>query len=253
MLNRAIPFLCCAAIVCGQTALSFEVASVRPAETKVADFRMQGEQVVFRMPMYMLVQFAFRVKPNQYVGPDWMKTTAFDIEAKTAGVATQDQVFDMLQPLLVERFGLRFHRETKERDVYALVVAKGGIKARELRAEEDPTLVKTASGTVGGRGMMVGPGARGMAYTATTPGFLAQVLVDKFDLPVVDRTNLMGRYFLRFDDAWPRQQEGQLSPEDAHFQFILEQLRELGLSLEKQKGPTEMLIIDHIEKTPTAN
>jgi uncharacterized protein (TIGR03435 family) len=255
MLNRAITFFCSAAILCGQAAPSFEVAIIRPSEHGVMDLQIRGNQLsISRMDMYMLVQFGFRVKPNQYTVPDWAKTTAYDVEAKFAEGATQDQVFDMLQPLLIERFGLRFHRETRERDVYAIVVAKGGIKARELRSDEDPTIVKTATGIFGGKGTMIAPGNRAMTYTATTPASLAQALMDKFDLPVVDRTNLTARYFLQFDDPLPGLLQGQgVSYEDARLQAIQEQLQGQGLRLEKQRAPTEMLIIDHLEKTPTAN
>ncbi len=255
MLNRAVTFFWGAAMLCGQAPPTFEVASIRPSEHGVMDLQIRGNQLsIRRMDMYMLVQFAFRVSPNQYTVPEWAKTTAYDIEARFTEGATQNQVFEMLQPLLIERFGVRYHRETKERDVYALVVAKGGIKARALRPDEDPTIVKTASGSSGGKGMMVAPGNRAMTYTATTPAFLAQTLMDKFDLPVVDRTNLTGRYHLHFDDPLPGLLQGQgVSYEDARLQAIQEQLQEQGLRIEKQRASAEMLIIDHLERTPTAN
>src|SRR6185369_4631886 len=51
----------------------------------------------------------------------------------------------MLQALLADRFKLTVHRETKDQPAYALVVAKGGIKAKEVPADaEVPSLIPAA-------------------------------------------------------------------------------------------------------------
>ena len=71
---------------------------------------------------------AYRVRSFQISGPQWMNTTRFDIFAKLPGGASPDQVLEMLQTLLAERFRLVLHRESKEFPVYMLVVGKEGPK-----------------------------------------------------------------------------------------------------------------------------
>src|SRR3954468_11632842 len=85
-----------------------------------------------------LIMAAYKVKQHQVTGPDWMKNQRFDILAKMPEGATKEQVPEMLQGLLSERFGLTFHKEMKEQSVYGLVVAKGGPKLKESSTEEEP-------------------------------------------------------------------------------------------------------------------
>ena len=73
---------------------------------------------------------AFQIKVYQVSGPDSM-TERFDISAKLPAGAKEDQVADMLKSLLVERFGMKFHMEKKDFPVYALLVGKNGIKAKQ--------------------------------------------------------------------------------------------------------------------------
>jgi hypothetical protein len=95
-----------------------------------------------------LVRMAYRVKSYQVAGPDWIKTERHDIVAKLPEGASRDQVPEMLQSLLADRFKLTLHREQKEHAVYALVVGKGGLKLKE--AGPDPTLCTSDSPSSGG-------------------------------------------------------------------------------------------------------
>lgn len=141
-----------------QTAPSphFEVASVKPSAldmTKLAaEVRATGQmpkigahfegsraEYIF-MGLKELIAEAYRVKPFQITGPDWLNNPAgqrFDILAKMPDGATKAQAPKMLQALLADRFKLAVHLENKEHAVLALVVAKGGAKLRESPA--DPT------------------------------------------------------------------------------------------------------------------
>src|SRR3954452_12602697 len=85
-----------------------------------------------------LIMVAYKVKQHQVVGPDWMKNQRFDILAKLPEGATKEQVPEMLQGLLAERFGLTFHKEMKEQSVYGLLVGKGGPKMKESAKEDEP-------------------------------------------------------------------------------------------------------------------
>jgi uncharacterized protein (TIGR03435 family) len=80
---------------------------------------------------------AYKVKRHQVVAPDWVFTERYDILAKMPEGSNKDQVPEMLQLLLAERFGLKFHRESKEQSIYALVVGKGGHKMKEAPPDED--------------------------------------------------------------------------------------------------------------------
>ena len=84
------------------------------------------------MPLKNLIQSAYRVKSYQVSGPAWLDSERFEIIAKLPEGASQEQVPEMLQKLLQERFGLKLHRETKELPIYALVVGKNGPKLEEV-------------------------------------------------------------------------------------------------------------------------
>lgn len=81
-----------------------------------------------------LIWRAFDVFPPHITGPDWIigpGSPRFDIAAKLPQGATEEQIPAMLQALLVDRFKLAYHLETKEQPGYGLVVAKGGLKLTE--------------------------------------------------------------------------------------------------------------------------
>jgi uncharacterized protein (TIGR03435 family) len=83
------------------------------------------------MALKELMQVAYKVKPFQISGPDWISSTRFDIKAKMPAGSSKDDAPLMLQSLLEDRFKLSVHRETKDHPVLALVVGKGGPKMKE--------------------------------------------------------------------------------------------------------------------------
>src|SRR5260370_14808764 len=129
--------------------MAFEVASIKPAAPLNPRQLMMGQQRVgmkvdaarvdiANLSLADLVRIAYRVKPYQIAGPDWMKGDRFDILGKLPEGASPDQVPEMLQELLAQRFKLAVHRETKEHAVYALVVGKNGPKLVEAPADAVP-------------------------------------------------------------------------------------------------------------------
>ena len=159
-------------------------------------------------------------------GAGWLDSDRFDLEAKAEG-ANENQLRQMLQALLVERFKLVVHRETKEMPVYALMVGKNGTKLHEWK-EGDP-LPAFGSG-----------GHPNNFRDRGTMQRLADVLSGgpAVGRPVLDKTGLKGVYV--FYVEW-----------DADEDF-LPAMQQLGLKLESQKGPVDILAIDRIEK-PGAN
>src|SRR5215470_18005259 len=155
-----LTILCCSVLLLpslmfsqAATALSFEVASIKPSQeitpalgkAVIASGKLHiGMSVdaarveIGFMSLADLIPIAFAVKPYQVSGPEWMKVQRFDILAKMPDGATKEQVPEMLQALLGERFKLKVHRENRDYAVYGLVVGKGGSKLKETPPDTDP-------------------------------------------------------------------------------------------------------------------
>jgi uncharacterized protein (TIGR03435 family) len=134
--------------------LTFEVASVKPsppmdmakmaAEIQAGRMPRMGPHVdaaraeYHYMPLKALIAVAYDVKQYQITGPPWLATERFDIAAKMPDGASKDDAPKMLQALLAERFKLAAHRETQERPVLALLVAKDGPKLKESPPDTEP-------------------------------------------------------------------------------------------------------------------
>jgi uncharacterized protein (TIGR03435 family) len=218
---------------------AFEVASVKfaPPDRRSSTLTTpQGTQITETgISLAILIQLAFGLEQNQVSGPDWIQSQTYDIAAKTEGEVslTKEQMRPLLQQLLAERFRLTFHHETKAFPGYGLVVAKGGSK---LQAAKE--------GVSKGGGYILRDGIR---VPSATTKMLAGMLAISLRQPVVDKTGIAGDYEIKMSFA----------PEDASdatlpsiFTAVQEQL---GLKLEAQKVPLEMLVVDHAERTPTEN
>jgi uncharacterized protein (TIGR03435 family) len=149
-------FIACG-VACGQTAktkLAFDVATVKPSPPldpqKIAADMQAGKMPhigVFvsasraeyiQMPLKRLIAIAYKVKPYQITGPEWLGNERFDIAATMPEGATKDDAPAMLQTLLEERFKLTAHLETQDHKVLALVVGKGGPKLKETSEQPKP-------------------------------------------------------------------------------------------------------------------
>ena len=148
-----------AAVALAQTKTTFEVASIKPAapldraallaaiqngETPKIGPRVDGARAEYiYMALQDLIVLAYKVKPNQITGPDWIANQRFDIFAKLPDGASKDDAPRMLQALLEDRFKLALHRESKEHPVLALVVGEGGPKMKE--SPETPPAIDPAA------------------------------------------------------------------------------------------------------------
>ena len=189
----------------------------------------------------------------------------------------------MLQELLADRFKLTLHHETRQLPVYALVVAKNGPKLEE--AKDDASAPPGAPGAPGGPGprrgvrMTMGGGEQQLSFQDSALPFLAELLSHTLGRTVLDRTGLTGRY--NFNLHWvpdmgmsrmggpgpggpgpvgaagPGGNEppatGAPPPADSSGPSIFTALQEqLGLKLQSEKGPVDVLVIDHVEE-PSEN
>ncbi len=185
-----------------------------------------------------LIAAAWDLGPGQLSGPAWLSTDRYDIAAKTSPQATQAELRLMLQSL-ADRFRLATHRETKELAVYALVVAKGGVKLRASKGDQQsPVLFAPPSRLIGQGSTMQG---------------LANALGRPAGRKVVDQTGVAGTF--DFSLVWspdvgagPGGQTVDNGP--SIFTAVQEQL---GLRLEPQKSQVEIPVVDHAEKIPVAN
>jgi len=197
----------------------------------------------------MLVRWAFEMQETRILGgPAWFNTTMFDIEAKADGSvdaamhglssdAGRAQKKRMLQALLADRFKLMTHIETRELPVYALVVAKGGPKLGAIQT----------SGTTINTGR-----ARMEVQGSNSVGLLAEELAKVVGRVVVDKTGIEGRYNLKLswtpdDGAGPTPGGGSSAAADFGPSIFTALAEQLGLKLESEKGPVEVLVIDHVD------
>jgi uncharacterized protein (TIGR03435 family) len=235
---------------------AFDVATIKPTEPDAKAGRyitMQGTNrfVVKYYTLKLLIAAAYNLSPKVISGgPAWVDSAHFDILALTPGETrpTQPEQMAMLRTLLAERFKLTFHREQRDFSIYALEVAKGGPKLKEISAPaSDPVqLIST-----------VYPQRIHLpAKNATMADFASLLQRALLDRPVVDHTGLTGRYDFDLDWAPDETQFGgevPVAPADAQappFFTAIEQ--QIGLHLEAMRGNVQALVIDHAEP-PGAN
>lgn len=223
----------------GQPSQHFDVAVIRPSQVAMdagTSFRLfeGGRLKITNEPVRLLIRLAFRLQDTQIVGgPAWIETDRYDIEAKTGSPEKirPDQVGALMQSLLAERFNLRFRRETREMTASALVAARGG-----------PKLKQSAEGEASGANTSGGPHKSQLIATATTMEVLAGYVGNRLNRIVVDKTGLKDSYDFTLDWA-PDEAPDSLVPP------LITALREqLGLRLEAQKVPVEVLVIEGIAR-----
>jgi uncharacterized protein (TIGR03435 family) len=187
-----------------------------------------------------LIQEAFDLKRYAVIMPASSVPTAFyDITAKAEGndSLTRDQFRPLLQKLLADRFGLKVHRETRELPIYAMVIGKGGRKFHESDPEEP---VKNLGGVYGRN--------QSIEFQQGTMEMLADRI--SVDRPVIDKTGLTGKYTVKLVATPEFRIANNPQPDDLSVFDAIQQ--QLGLKLEAQKAPIEVLVVDHVEK-PSGN
>lgn len=216
---------------------AFEVASIKPNPTGGGHSDTDVDGNLLRMKNVTLkacITWAYRFTDSEISGPDWLASERFDIIAKTESGAPKPE---MLAAVLEDRFKLAVHRETKEMTEYALVVAKGGSKLKKVDPGEDDTTSRRGHLTATRVSM------NGLAHFLAGPNV-------RLGRPVVNKTGLDGVFDFNLDwiPEGPERKDADAGP--SIFTALQEQL---GLKLETQKGPVEVLVVDHMERAPTEN
>jgi uncharacterized protein (TIGR03435 family) len=255
--------------------LYFEAASVKPSDPKsgpgVGIRRQPGGRFdTFNTPVRVLITFAYQIQGYQLVGgPDWIGNTRYDIVAKMEGDPPPvrpgtgaDHMMLATRTLLAERFKLKVHRETRELDIYALMMAKpDGKPGPKLKTAADNCSPEAIAARRGSPPPAPGAGpVCGIQWLAGRVRFggyplslFATSVSAQVGRAVVDRTGLTGNWDFEMSYAAPPP-NGPLAggaeapPADPDAPDLFTAVREqLGLKLDATRGPVEVLVIDSIE------
>lgn len=276
------------AIGAGASLPSFEVASIKPNHSADLWTRVdapKGGFIATSITAKELIKWAYAgislpLRDDQLSGgPSWISSERYDIDAKLDDSQVEPleklppeqrilQVRLRVQSLLADRFKLLVRDETKEIPVYALVIAKNGPKLREAKPGDTyPNGIKGPDGrSHPGMWWVEGGKLTGQALPmASLVMILSQSCQLELGRTVLDQTGLKGKYDIAL--KWTPDQSSagmfmgtagvkpgaESAPPDSSGPSLFTAIQEqLGLKLESTKGPTEAIVIDHIER-PTAN
>jgi uncharacterized protein (TIGR03435 family) len=262
---------CISSSLAGQSAHkpTFEAVAIHPSDPNVNNptwIGMSADAGIVRYTNITLrdcIRGAYRVRDFQIQGPGWMNDLRFEITAKIPPGTPQNRIPEMLQSVLDERFHLTLRREQKEMSVFALVVGQGGPNLK--LSQGVPANYSTALGPDGNPrpAMVYGRVSNGVKLTAPSAKLMNFVeLMSRFtERPVVDLTGLDGDYDITLTfaaealDGRPFgngvgpsvTQPGEPAP------TVIDAVRQYGLKLETRKLPMDLLVVTHLDKTPTDN
>jgi len=252
---------------------AFEVASVRLNKSGDGNGMLRqmpgGRMTATNMPLRQMITFAYNLAGYQLVGgPGWINANRYDVSAKMEGnpdsafvpgstAANPMQI--ALQKLLADRFKLKVHRETREKDIYAVVIVKPGAPGPGLRPTKQDCAAAAAAAQRGAPppapgsnapfcGIQGGPGR--LKFGGLPSAALAQAFSGPSGRMVVDRTGLTGSwdFELNFAPEQRGQAPGANPPADSDLPGFFTAIQEqLGLKLESTKGPVDVVVIDGVE------
>ena len=229
--------------------LVFEVAMIKPTDPEVrggAIKPMPSGQgyVAAGIPLKLMIRLMYTITDSQVVGgPDWINTDRWDVQARTDGSYNVDQLHQMFQALMADRFELRFHREKRELPAYELVLDKPGDKGSKMTANDSENHFDIP---------ILPAGPFKVQGTRVPMAYLACWLSQQLNRPVVDKTGLDKFYDFTLQWAPDQQPDGARPPgaeapaplPDGPTMFTA--LREqLGLRLESRRSSVEVFVIDH--------
>jgi bla regulator protein blaR1 len=252
--------------VLGQSAASpaFDVVPVKPSDPSARGMNIGiapgGRFTATNATVQALIEQAYDVRDFQISGgPGWINTERYDIAAKADDFSfSEDDVRKMtdeqrqafaqrfrgkVRALLADRFQLKVRRENKDLPVYALVVTKNGPRIQASKSDDSPTRGIRSSRTESGK--------TEIAVTQAPLTMFAQMLSSLVGRTVLEKTDLKGTFDFKVTfGADPLQQAPGLADDDPTLFTALQE--QLGLKLDAQKGPVEIVVIESVEK-PSEN
>lgn len=203
-----------------------------------------GRYDLRKATMLDLIRIAYAVDADKVAGgPSWLEFNRYDVAGKAPFSTPPEAVRLMLQSLLVDRFKLVVHQDTRPQPAFALRMGKGKPSLKEGDGSET-TGCQAPPQPQPGYSMLT---CRNMTMEA-----LAQVLRgragDYLTIPVVDSTGLKGKW--DFDLKW--NSRSQILPTGADRLTIFSAVeKQLGLTLALEKAPAPVLVVDHVNERPT--
>ncbi len=162
-------------------------------------------------------------------GPSWLDNEHYDVEATTTEQTVSEERYrEMVRAMLADRFQLAVRYETQVQQIYALSPDKKGLKLKATPEGADRRVVS----------------ATHMESASLTMPKLAEMLTFAVGREVIDKTGLAGKFEVKLDYRPAN------APEDTDgLPSIFNALQEqLGLRLEPQRGPVQVLVIEHAER-----
>jgi len=229
---------------------AFDVASVKVSRHLVGpDYNNQFEYTqagitARNVTLKRLVAEAYHLQLNQVVGPSWIEQNEYDLDARTAGNATTEQIAPMLRNLLAERFNLKEHSEMREMRVYELVVGNSGPKIHPV-GDGEPVSAQVGFHFHGDLRRFADLLA--VQFSIPAPGNPDEpARAGGTLIPVLDKTGLQGIFDFSVDihpelgtdmfTAWQRVLQDQL-----------------GLRIESRRENVAVLVVDEAARIPSAN
>src|SRR5215831_14437083 len=226
-------------------------------------------------PLRTVIALAYDIPPallypyegKVVIGPSWINSEIFDIEAKAESPTSEAQLKLMLQTLLVERFKLKLHRENRDMPVYALVAGKNGVKFPKAPADRDcgeqkrsdhrfelgaTALGEQCHGFVPDKGALTG--------RSVDMSDFAEMLAIWAGRKVIDKTSIEGLFDIRMPQmvsanvglSAQADEKGGRGGNIISIPTVFQAVEQFGLKLESTKGPVEVLVVDSIER-PSEN
>jgi uncharacterized protein (TIGR03435 family) len=264
MLRATLPLLITCTLALGLPTLSaqyiptstdlpvFDAAAIKPPDPeariqKQGFYGQPGGRIFYGGNIKMLIEYAFDLQTYQVVGgTDWITTQRFEINAVPSETSpsrniqvrnaepTSEQRL-MLQSLLRDRFGLKYHLQTKEGEVYILT---RGSKPLQLKPPKDTTSDPRAIVFMKQGGIADGESEG----TNTTTDYLALRLSRYLQLPVLNNTGISGSYDYYLPPSDPENHDPVAA--------ILNVVDNLGLKIKRGRGPIQTLVVDHVRQPP---
>jgi uncharacterized protein (TIGR03435 family) len=263
----------------------FEVASIKPTPEGAnptatgVGLRITGTQVrISGLSLKDYIGMAYSLEPPQVIAPEWTAQQRFDIAGNLPADGSREQIPQMLQALLDERFQLKVHKESREFPIYALTVGKGGLKVKGTPV--DPNAPVPAALEAGGAGsnagivINLGQGTFTLASNKLevknlTMADLAGALTRFAERKTIDATGITDRFDFSLDLSQEDYQfaliraavnNGVVLPPqalrflDAAPSNVLGQyIAKTGLELEERRAPLDVVVVDSVARTLTAN
>ncbi len=256
----------------------FEVISIKPIPPQpgrvVARLGGDAGRIEYsNVTLKDVLRVAYNVRRYQVDAPSWADSERYHITAKVPDGVSSRQIPAMLQGLLRERFRVALRREKRKRSVYAISVAKGGLRLGKLpnsaSAEPEQTTVRTSTS--------INPdGSARLELKEASMAAFADTLAGILGRPVLDQTGIDGRYDIAIDGSideimtmrrsipgsepeghGPRAAAAAIPLEidmvETHSASLFAAVRKLGLKIESRKAPVEYLVIQDAQRVPVEN